>query len=425
MGALWLSDLRLLDGPGQAPRRGEALIGADGTLLALDDGATAQGRALGLQPRPGGSWLLAPTLVDPHSVLETPLQGRAETLTSLAAAAAAGGYGTVALLPWATPWRDSATTLQLGWPAPQRLLLWGSFALAGQDGALAPHHDQIAAGAVGLAGGPGLPPLALLERGLTLAEWGEQPLLLAPRRADLSAGGFVRESVETLRAGWPPDPAVSERLPLELLASLVAQRPVASLVLMNLSTAAGVAALRTWPATPRPAATVHWWQLVADVASLAPGATGWRLEPSLGGPADRQALLAALEEGLISAVAVHHQALDREEQLLPLDQRRPGLAGHGSALVLSLLWRELVHQRGWPVERLWQVLSWQPARLLGQEPDRLEPGSRRWLLFDPDCHWTPDPAESASLAANLPGTGQAAVGRIRACGLSGPDHWRL
>lgn len=425
MAARWLSELLLLSGPGQAPQRGDALIGADGSLLALGEAAAAEARGLGLQPRACGDWLLAPSLVDPHSVLEDPLQGRAETLTSLAAAAAAGGYGTVALLPWAHPWRDSATLLQLQWPAPQRLALWGSFSLGADATALAPHHDQIAAGAVGLAGGPALPPLALLERGLTLAEWGEKPLLLAPRRADLSAGGFVRESVETLRAGWPPDPAVSERLPVELLASLISQRPIASLALMNVSTAAGVAALRGWPAGQRPAATVHWWHLVADTARLDPGATGWKLEPSLGGPADRQALLSALDEGLITAVAVHHQALDREEQLLPLDQRRPGVAGHGGALVLPLLWRELVEGRGWPVERLWQVLSWQPARLLGHKPDRLETGSRRWLLFDPGCPWMPQRRASASLAANLPGGDQAVRGGIRASGLSDPDHWRL
>ena len=82
---------------------------------------------------------------------------------------------------------------------------------------------------------------------------------------------------------------------------------------------------------------------------------GWRLEPSLGAPLDREALIAALAEGLITAVAVHHLALDSEEQLLPLDQRRAGVAGHGGPL-LPLLWHELVVFRGWSAEQLWQVL---------------------------------------------------------------------
>lgn len=426
MGPLWLSGLQLLPTPGQPPRRGDALITADGALLALDGAAAAQAQALGLSPQGGSDWLLAPCLVDPHSVLEDPFVGRAETLHSLGAAAAVEGYGTVALLPWASPWRDGAAALQLRWPEPLRLALWGSFSLAGAEAALAPHHDQLEAGAVGLAGRAELPPLPLLERGLALAEWGGRPLLLAPRLAALSAGGFVRDSVETLRAGWPGDPAVSERLPLDLLASLACQHDVPDLVLMNISTASGVEALRAWPTPQRPRATASWWHLVADAATLPPGATGWRLEPSLGGPADRQALLSALDDGLISAVAVHHQPLDREEQLLPLDQRRPGLAGFGTGLVLPLLWRELVEQRGWPVQRLWQLLCWEPARLLGLAPEGLELGSRRWLLFDPDGQRDQGPlSPTPSLAANQPDWPTPVEGRIRASGLSDPGCWRL
>jgi len=424
MGPLWFSGLQLLATPGQPSRSGEALIGADGQLLAIGAAAVDQARSLALQPQQAEGLLLAPALADPHSVLEDPCPSRGETLTSLAAAAAAGGYGSVGLLPWGRPWRDRAALLQLHWNEPLQLRLWGSFS-AGEDGStLAAHGDQLAAGAWGLATGPGMPPLALLERGLALAEWGERPLLVAPRMPQLCAGGFVRESTPTLRAGWPPDPAVSELVPLELLRSLLSQRPVSQLVLMNLSSAAGVEVLRSWPADQRPQATVSWWHLLADASSLAPGDQGWKLEPSLGGPADRHALIGALAAGLITAVAVHHLALDREEQLLPLDQRRAGVAGHGGP-VLPLLWQELVVRGGWTSAELWRVLCWQPARLLGLEPPALKPGSRHWLLFDPHCRWTLEPGDSPSLAANQPGLGRALSGRLRATGLTGAGQWQL
>jgi dihydroorotase len=99
MAAHWLIGLQLLAGPGLPARSGEVLISGDGVLLALDQQAGKQARALGLQPQPAEGLLLAPALVDPHSVLEVPFAGRAETLASLAAAAAASGYGTVGLLP--------------------------------------------------------------------------------------------------------------------------------------------------------------------------------------------------------------------------------------------------------------------------------------------------------------------------------------
>ena len=436
MAAHWLTGLQLLAGPGQAARGGEALIGGDGALLALDQQAGEQARALGLQPQRAEGMLLAPALVDPHSVLEVPFAGRAETLASLAAAAAASGYGTVGLLPWGKPWRDSAELLQLHWPEPLQLGLWGSFASRddnadgrgnGSSG-LAPHADQLAAGALGLASGPALPPLELLERGRALGEWGDRPLLLAPRLPQLGAGGFVRESVHTLRAGWPPDPVASEVVPLELLRSLLRQRPAARPVLINLSTAAGVEVLRQWPVPGSPQATVSWWHLLADASQLNLVDEGWRLEPSLGGPHDREALIAALAEGLITAVAVHHLALDSEEQLLPLDQRRAGVAGHGGPL-LPLLWQELVRQRGWRAEQLWQVLCWQPARPMGLAEPGLEAGGRRWLLFDPGgdsaSHDPADAQPQGSLAANHPWRGWPAAGRIRASGLSAPAQWQL
>jgi len=145
--------------------------------------------------------------------------------------------------------------------------------------------------------------------------------------------------------------------------------------------------------------------------------------PSLGGPADREALLEAVAEGVIDAVAIHHQPLDAEEQVLPLDQRRAGLAGHG--LALSLLWRDLVQGRGWPVERLWQLLSWGPSRFLERPIETLSPGGDRWLLFDPEHAWTWGPRTCRSLAANQPFWQYEVRGAVLASGFSDPACWRL
>ena len=362
---------------------------------------------------------LGPPLVDPHSSLEDPLLGRSETLESLAAAASAGGYGSVALLPWGSDWRDRPERLALAWPAPLQLWLWGSFSLGGADQELARHGDQLAAGAIGLACGDQLPPLSLLERGLRLAEMAARPLLLPPRDGSLCQQGFVRERVQALRAGWPVDPAASEGLPLELILGLSELLPAAPLRLMNVSTREAVLRLARQPAPPP--ASVHWWHLVADSSRLDPADGGWRTVPSLGGPEDRQALIGALADGLIQAVAVHHQALDAEEQLLPLDQRRAGLAGHGP--VLPLLWQVLVVENGWRPEQLWQALCWGPAAFLGLDQPILQAPSQRWILFDPTAPRAVADRRAGSLAANPPPQLGSGRGALVASGLRGPGGW--
>ncbi|MFM7651769.1 MAG: dihydroorotase [Vulcanococcus sp.] len=417
----YLQQVSLLSGPGQDPAPADVLL-EQGVIAAIGPQAGERAAALGLDPLPAAGWLLAPALVDPHSLLEDPHTGSAETLASLERSAVAAGYASVALLPQARPWRDSPATLSLPPTASGlRLLLWGSLSRGGDGQELAPHADQLVAGAIGLAEGSATPPLPLLERALSLGEMGEAPLLVAPRDPALSQQGFVRDGVETLRAGWPADPAISETLPLQALLALHQLHPARRLQLMNLSTAEAVQQLRGLPAAVRPGATVCWWHLVADSGSLDPTAEGWRLEPPLGGPRDRQALREGLRDGVLTAVAVHHQALDPEEQLLPLDQRKPGVAGH--RFVLPSLWQELVVGAGWSVPELWQALCFGPASLLGLTPPLLAPGRRDWLLFDPHQRWQPDADRWGPLAANQPLASSERRGQVIAAGLS-PELWR-
>lgn len=418
---LVLQQVQLLEGPSQDPRPVDVRLD-QGRITAIGGSCLLDGQAEGLPVLPASELLLAPALVDPHSVLVDPQSGVAETLTSLERSAIAAGYGTVALLPQALRWRESPEQLQ----PPRlrsglRIVLWGSFSLGGEGRVLAPHADQLAAGAIGLADGEDLPGLALLERGLSLAEMADAPLLLAPRDSRLAQDGFVREGVDALRAGWPMDPPTSESIPLQNLLSLAARYPHCRLQLMNLSTAEAVDQLGRLAEGRRPEATVCWWHLLADTGSLDPIAEGWRMRPPLGTPADRQALKQALAQGLITAVAVHHQALDPEEQLLPLDQRQVGVAGH--RFVLPALWQELVVRDGWSVSALWQALCFGPAALLNLAPPLLQLGSQDWLLFDPSRRWSAAADPEAPLAANQPFGRSTLTGQVIAAGLN-PELWR-
>ena len=414
---LLLDPVQLLCGPGKPARSGAVLI-ETGVLTAFDDDARERAATLGAGATSAPLQLVAPCLVDPHSVLPSPFSGPGETLISLLNCAAAAGYGQIALLPRGITWRDRPECL-MGFhnssASDVQVHLWAGFSRGGEGQELTPHADLLEHGAIGLADDDALVSLPLLERGLLLGDMGSSPVLMAPRDEELQGDGLMRDGVETLRSGWPGDPLSSETQPLSALLALHQRHPNRRLRLMNLSTAAAVQQLRTCSSPPL--SSVSWWHLVADRSQLPSCDSGLRVRPSLGGEIDRTTLIEAVLERTITAVAVHSIPLDAEDMLLPIDQRQPGLSGHH--LVLPALWDVLVSQHGWPVEKLWEALSFGPSALIEQPPEQLEIGSRRWLLFDPSHHWTVQREDvSGPRAVNLPWIGKEIKGRVTACGLN-------
>ena len=113
-----------------------------------------------------------------------------------------------------------------------------------------------------------MPPIELLKQGFSLGDMETSPVLFAPRDKSLQAGGISRQSVDTLRAGWPLDPVESEIIPLIQLLELHKQYPEIAIRLMNISTAEGVSILRN--TCSKPMTTIFWWHLVNDNSSLSP-----------------------------------------------------------------------------------------------------------------------------------------------------------
>ncbi len=404
-----LKDIQILHGPDQQVERGSVLI-SEGVILAFGKKALHQAKTLNISPSSSSSkLLLAPCLVDPHSVLEEPISGHCENLSSLCHSAALCGYGQIALLPRSPSWRDCPERLQ-GFINDQSnviIHLWGGFSLNGKGAEMAPHADLLRHGAIGLAEDDFTPSLELIRRSLLLGELGKAPILFAPRDKEIQGEGLVREGIETLRAGWNPNPITSETIPLANLLTMHSENPEISLRVMNLSTAKAVEMLKA--SKDPPMSTVSWWHLVADINHLNPTDPGWRVTPSLGGKEDRRALIKAAQEGIITAIGVHAVPIDDEDIQLPPDKRTPGLAGHH--LVLPLLWQELIVKENWSIEQLWNSLSFGPSKILNSSAECLSPGSRRWLLFDPDSSWTQ--------AKDSPNTSNAANQPMEGCRLSG------
>ena len=388
----------------------------DGVIKAFGKKAVEQAKLLGIKPQKAKNMLLAPCLVDPHSFLESPFSGREENIYTLIKKATFAGYGQLGILPRSIFWRDQIESILCLTTIQSEILihLWGSFSLEGKEISLSKHSELLQNGAIGLADDDFIPPIELLKQGFTLGEMRKSPILIAPRDKSLQAGGMSRQSVETLRAGWPPDPIESEILPLIQLIELHKQYPQIALKLMNISTSQGVSRLKN--TKTRPMTTVLWWHLLNDNSNLSPFDIGWSVTPSLGSPNDRASLIKGLEDNVLTAISVHSTHIDDSETKQPANKRKKGISGYN--LVLPLLWDQLIRKSGWQVEKLWEKISFGPSQVLNQAEEKLSIESNRWLLFDPEKEWVQsNEEEHLTTSTNQPFKDQKIFGKVIDCGL--------
>ena len=411
----FFKNIQILKGSRSTLKKEPVLI-TDGVIKAFGKKALKNADLLGLKPQKAKNMLLAPCLVDPHSFLESPFSGREETIYSLIKKATFAGYGQLGILPRSNLWRDQIESIVSLKTIKDEVLihLWGGFSLGGKGITLSNHTNLLQNGAIGLADDDFMPPIELLKQGFSLGDIKRSPILVAPRDKSLQAGGMSRQSVDTLRAGWPLDPIESEILPLIQLLELHKQYPEISLRLMNISTAESVSILKN--SFSRPMSTVLWWHLVNDNSKLSPFDIGWSITPSLGSPKDRASLIKGLEDNILTAISVHSTPTDDSETKQPANKRKKGISGYN--LVLPLLWDQLVRKSGWKAEKLWEKISFGPSKLLDQEEEKLSLNSNRWLLFDPEKEWVQCNDEmNLTTATNQPIKDKKICGKVIDCGL--------
>ncbi len=408
-------NIQILKKAGSSLKR-EAVLIKDGVIKAFGREALQNAELIGIKAQKAKNMLLAPCLVDPHSFLESPFNGKEENIYTLIEKAKSSGYGQLGILPRGVLWRDQIESIISLKAINTDVLihLWGGFSLNGKGITLSKHASLLQNGAIGLSDDDFMPPIELLKQGFLLGEMKKSPVLFAPRDKSLQAGGISRQSVDTLRAGWPPDPVESEIIPLVQLLELHRQYPKTALRLMNISTSEGVDILKN--TSSRPMATILWWHIVNDNSSLSPFDIGWSVTPSLGSPSDRASLINGLEDNVLTAISVHSTPTDDSETKLPANKRKKGISCYN--LVLPLLWDQLVRKSGWKVEKLWEKISFGPSKFLNQAEEKLSLNSNRWLLFDPEKEWFQSNEEKhLTTATNQPIKDKKIFGKVIDCGL--------
>jgi dihydroorotase len=329
--------------------------------------------------------VLAPAFVDPHVHLRTPGREDEETIASGTAAAAAGGYCAILAMPNTDPVVDSAATLgALVETAKSEAHVPVGFLAAitrGQSGEELTEMGELAdAGAVAFSDdGVPVSSAGMMRRALQYASITGRPLALHCEDPTLSRGGHVHEGSVAAELGFSAYPSVAESVMVERDLSLAAFEDQA-IHLLHLSAAESVAALRRAREHGVRASgevTPHHLVLTDEaVRTLDPNV---KMNPPLRAERDRVALLDALRDGTIEAIATDHAPHARHEKDVPFEAAPFGVTGLETSF--AVLYGELVEPGLLPLQTLLARLSSGPARIFGLERPRIAAGARANLVL--------------------------------------------
>ncbi len=366
----------------------------------------------------GERLLLAPAFVDPHVHLRTPGREDEEDVASGTRAAAAGGFCAVLAMPNTDPVVDSAAAVRaLADRARREAEVPVGFLAAiskGQEGSQLTEMVELAeAGAAGFSddGKPVSSP-ALLRRALQYNALVARPIALHCEEPALSRAGQMHEGATSAELGFGGYPSVAESVSVarDLALARYEERPVH---LLHLSARESVEELRRAQAAGLRAtaeATPHHLCLTDEaVRTLDPNL---KMNPPLRSDDDRKALLEALVDGAISAVATDHAPHAQHEKDVPFESAPFGVTGLETAF--PALYTRLVEPGILPLATLLERMSAGPARIYGLEPPRIAVGApANLVLVDLEARWRVQASGFRSKSANSWLLGKSLRGRVK------------
>ena len=371
--------------------------------------------------------VLAPGLFDMHCHFREPGQEYKETLETGSAAAVAGGFTGVALMPNTRPVIDSPLGVAFirhhSASLPIDLEVVGAMTVESRGETLAPFGKYCSYGVKAVSDdGTAIQNTQIMRLAI---EYGSNFDLLIIQHAEdkyLSAGGIMNESATSAMLGFKGIPEAAESImiarDLLLLAWLKKHKlhgpmhepryhvaHISNAESVDLVRKAKAAGLKiTCEVTP------HHFTLCDEDLIQAVDKGNYIMKPPLASKENREALLEGLSDGTIDAIATDHAPHAKHEKECPPDQASFGIIGLETSVGLTIT--ELVNRNIVSLPRAVELLSTSPRRILGLETILFTPGRKANLsIIDPDRSWTVSDDSFRSKSRNTPFMGRTLTGK--------------
>ncbi len=241
---------------------------------------------------------------------------------------------------------------------------------------------------------------------------------LQPQDHYLARDGVAHDGEVASRLGLSGIPVCAETLAISTALHLAAETGV-RLHLSKLSSGTGVALVRearnSGVKVSCDVAIHHLHLSETDIGYFDSHA---RFDPPLRAISDREALRAAVADGL-AAVCSDHTPVDEDGKQLPFAEALPGAIGLELLLPLVLKW---ANEARVPLPVALARVTCDPATILGieKEAGAIAVGRRADIcVFDPQELWCISPETLRSQAKNTPCMGWEVTGRVRTTLVSG------
>ncbi|HEX8189278.1 MAG TPA: dihydroorotase [Pyrinomonadaceae bacterium] len=369
--------------------------------------------------------VVAPGFIDLHTHLREPGQEYKETIASGAGAAVAGGFTSVCAMPNTDPVNDNpaVTSFIVEQAAAARLanvFPVGAITKGSRGEELAEMGEMRRAGIVAVTDdGHPVPSPGLMRRAMEYARGFDLTVMDHCDDKTLAAGGVMHEGEWSLRLGLRGRPALAEESDAMRDCAL-AELTGARVHLAHVSTRGAVEAVRR--AKERGVAvtcevTPHHFTLTD--AACEGFDTNTKMNPPLRSREHLDAILEAVADGTVDAVATDHAPHHADEKELEFDRAAFGITGLETAV--GLAFDRLVHGGLVTLERLVELFSVNPARIFRLEGrGTLRPGAHGDLtILDPELRWTFDASRSKSKSRNTPFDGHTFHGAAVAAVVGG------
>lgn len=414
--------------PTQGVNGGKDLFIEDGRVAGL----LARGEAVpeGAEVFDATGLIVAPGFIDLHTHLREPGQEYKETIESGAAAAVAGGWTSVCAMPNTDPVNDNPAVTRFVIEQAEAAGLANVFPVGAitknsEGRELAEMGEMKRAGIVAVSDdGRSVPSAGVMRRAMEYARGFDLTVMDHCEDRTLAGGGVMHEGSWSLRLGLRGSPALAEELDA-LRDCALAELTRARLHLAHVSTRGALEAVRrakerglnvTCEVTP------HHFTLTDE--AVRDYDTNTKMCPPLRSLDHIEAILDALRDGTIDAIATDHAPHHADEKALEYDHAPNGITGLETAV--GLAFDRLIHEGVINLERLVELCSVNPAKIFSlADRGTLRPGA--WgdvTILDPDLEWTFDASRSKSKSRNTPFDGWTLRGVAVATVLAGRIVYR-